>query len=184
MLDNEPESEREPPPAIERVDGAWVLRAAQAISVSRDALFPFFADARNLARITPPEMGFDILTAGPITMGEGTLIDYRIRLWGMPLRWRTVIERWDPPHAFVDRQLRGPYAEWVHTHRFTERSDGGTLMEDEVRFRLPFGPLGVLGAPLVRRQLRRIFAYRRAVIASLVEAGWERGEVKLGAQSP
>jgi ligand-binding SRPBCC domain-containing protein len=167
------DAESELEPVIERIDGGWILRAAQVIPMRRDVLFPFFADARNLARITPPELGFDILTAGPIAMGPGTLIDYRIRLWGVPLRWRTVIARWDPPHAFVDEQLRGPYAEWVHSHRFIERDDG-TLMEDEVRFRLPFGALGALGAPLVRRQLRRIFAYRRSAIVALMKAEWTR----------
>ena len=166
-------------PTIDRAGGGWVLRAAQVVPVGRAALFPFFADARNLARITPPEMGFDILTPGAITMSEGTLIDYRIKLWGLPLRWRTAITRWDPPHEFVDEQIRGPYAEWVHTHRFTERADGGTLMEDEVRFRLPFGPLGALGAPIVRRQLRRIFRYRRGVIESL----WGQGGVRVGSES-
>ena len=150
------------------VGGAWVLRARQRIPLGRAELFPFFADAANLGRITPPEMRFEILTPLPVAMREGALIDYRIRVRGVPMRWRTLISRWSPPHEFVDEQLRGPYAEWRHLHRFTPLADGSTLAEDEVRFRLPFGPLGAVTAPLVRWQLRRIFRYRREAIARLV----------------
>lgn len=159
-------------PWVERIGGGrWRLRAAQRIAAPRARLFPFFADAHNLARLTPPEMRFEILTPGAVAMREGALIDYRIRVWGVPLRWRTVISRWDPPNEFVDEQISGPYAEWVHRHRFTEQDASTTLMEDEVLFRLPFGPIGALAGPVVRRQLTRIFAYRRAVIAGVGAAG-------------
>ena len=153
---------------ITRVGRTWLLRTSQVIPVPRDELFGFFTAAENLGRITPPELGFDILTPAPIPMCAGTLIDYRIRLWGVPLAWRTLISAWNPPLEFIDEQVRGPYAEWVHRHRFTPTATGGTLVEDEVRFRLPFGPLGMIGAPLVRRQLRRIFMFRRdAILAAL-----------------
>jgi ligand-binding SRPBCC domain-containing protein len=146
---------------------AWSLTARQQFSLAPTEIFPFFADASNLARLTPPELGFDILTPTPIAMRAGALIDYRIRLWRIPLRWRTAITAWNPPTEFVDVQLRGPYAEWVHRHRFVELAPSRTLVEDVVRFRLPLGLVGALAGPIVRRQLRRIFTYRRDVIAHL-----------------
>ena len=152
--------------------GAGLLRARQTLALPRERVFPFFADAGNLARITPDGMGFEITSTQPIVMQVGTLIDYRIRVWGAPLRWRTIISRWDPPNEFVDEQLKGPYAEWIHRHQFSDADGGGTLMEDEVRFTLPFGRIGAIAAPLVRWQLRRIFEHRhRAVEEALASSG-------------
>lgn len=145
--------------------GAWSLTARQRVSAGRADLFPFFADPANLGRITPPELGFHILTPLPITMGAGARIDYCIRLWGIGMEWQTEITAWNPPVEFADTQLRGPYAEWVHRHRFIELTQRSTLIEDVVRFRLPLGRLGAIAGPVVRRQLRRIFAYRQNVIA-------------------
>jgi len=96
-------------------------------------VFPFFAEARNLETLTPPWLKFEVLTPAPIVMRPGTLIDYRIRVHGLPIRWRTEITAWDPPHRFVDVQLHGPYTLWHHTHTFEER-DGGTLCLDHVRY--------------------------------------------------
>lgn len=122
--------------------------------------FPFFSDAANLSRITPPELGFRILTPAPIAMGAGTLIDYRIGLWGLPMRWRTRIAWWEPPHGFADEQLSGPYKRWFHSHSFAPDGEGGTLMTDSVEFALPLEPLSLIARPLVEWQVRRIFTYR------------------------
>ena len=95
-------------------------------------IFPFFADAKNLGTVTPPWLHFEILTLGHIEMRVGTLIDYRIRIHGIPVRWQTKITVWEPPYRFVDEQIKGPYRRWVHEHRF-EKSGEGTLCSDRVR---------------------------------------------------
>jgi len=123
----------------------------------RDEVFAFFADARNLAVITPPGLNFEVLTPGTIEMRQGTLIDYRIRVHGIPIGWRTEITGWNPPHQFADLQLRGPYTLWHHTHTFEER-DGGTLCLDDVRYRPRGGAL--VNWLFVRRDLNRIFEFR------------------------
>jgi ligand-binding SRPBCC domain-containing protein len=130
-------------------------------------VFDFFAAAENLERITPPELNFRILTPLPIRMGSGALIEYRLRLFAFPFRWRTRISHWDPGVAFVDEQLTGPYAKWVHTHRFQDAA-GGTLVTDEVKYRLPLFPVGEVAYPLVRFQLERIFGYRARRLGELL----------------
>lgn len=128
---------------------------------SPDEVFPFFADASNLERLTPPSLRFRILTPPPIEMEVGARIDYRIRLRGIPMRWQSEITAWDPPHRFMDEQRRGPYRLWVHEHTFTPQ-DGGTLARDIARY-------AVLGSAIVQRlfvasELRRIFDYRNAAL--------------------
>ena len=137
---------------------------------ARDQVFAFFADASNLARITPPELGFEIVTPPPIHLREGTRIEYRLHLFGIPFSWQTEIQRWDPPDVFVDVQRRGPYKHWVHTHRFRE-DQGATIIEDEVQYALPYAPLGECIYPLVRLQLHRIFWYRQHAIQAYFGEG-------------
>ena len=130
-------------------------------------VFEFFSNAHNLERITPPELNFHILTPQPITIGKGTLIDYQLRLYGIPVKWRTEIATWDPPNVFVDIQLSGPYSQWIHTHRFTSISSSETLIEDQVRYRLPLEPLGDIAHFIVRRQLEYIFDFREKEVAKI-----------------
>jgi ligand-binding SRPBCC domain-containing protein len=140
-----------------------VLHTGLELPLSIDEVFAFFADAGNLERITPPGLRFEFVTRLPVEMGLGTLLEYRLSLMGVPFGWLTRIAEWRPPHRFVDEQWRGPYARWVHTHTFHE-TGSGTLIEDEVRYRLPFSPLGDLAHPFVGRTLAQIFAYRQAAV--------------------
>jgi ligand-binding SRPBCC domain-containing protein len=127
---------------------------------SLPAVFDFFSRAENLERITPPWMRFRILTSLPIQMKQGATIAYALRVWGIPLRWLTEIERWNPPHEFIDVQAKGPYESWRHTHRFAA-FEGGTSIVDIVDYALPLGPLGRLVHRIqVARDLGRIFDYR------------------------
>lgn len=144
-----------------------VLRAELELARPRAEVFAFFADASNLARITPPELGFRIRTPLPVAMRPGALIDYTIGLYGIPMRWRTLISEWRENEEFVDEQLKGPYALWVHRHTFTD-TPKGTLVQDEVRYQLPFSPLGDIALPLVRRQLQRIFSFREQSVRRLL----------------
>jgi ligand-binding SRPBCC domain-containing protein len=151
---------------VERVGrGTYVLRATMEIERPPEEIFPFFADAGNLELITPPALHFRIATPRPIRMATGTLIDYTIRIHGIPVSWRTEITDWNPPASFNDTQLRGPYHLWSHTHRFEQTATGGTLCTDEVRYR-PRG--GALANTLVARDLRAIFAYRAERLRALL----------------
>jgi ligand-binding SRPBCC domain-containing protein len=121
-----------------------------------EEVFPFFADAANLEAITPPWLNFHIVTPRPIVMHEGALIDYRVRVRGLPLRWRTRINLWQPPNQFVDEQLRGPYRMWIHEHTFTPHA-GSTLARDHVRYAIPFD---FLLHRFVRSDIEKIFRFR------------------------
>ncbi|MGA7524362.1 MAG: SRPBCC family protein [Acidobacteriaceae bacterium] len=133
----------------------------------RAEVFPFFADARNLERITPPWLRFQVVTPWPIEMRPGALIDYRLGLYGVGFRWRTRIEEWSPPESFVDVQLRGPYRRWRHRHSFAEVS-GGTLMRDVVEYEVGWGWAGAAAQRLfVRRSVEEIFEVRNRVIGGI-----------------
>jgi hypothetical protein len=142
------------------------LERNQRVELPIAEAFAFYGDAHNLERITPPLLRFEVITPRPIEMGVGTLIEYRLRLHRLPVRWRTRIEAWEPPRRFVDVQVKGPYSLWEHTHTFEEDGPGATVIRDRVRYSIPFGPLGNLADRLlVQRDLRQIFDYRRDAVA-------------------
>ena len=147
-----------------------LLSREQRLEAPPDAVFPFFADPRNLEVITPPLLRFRLLTPEPIAMGVGTFLQYALRLHGVPVRWDTLIQEWEPPVRFVDVQVRGPYRLWHHTHELLA-ADGGTLMRDTVRYAVGFGALGeVARRALVLRDLEAIFAFRAERVPALVAA--------------
>jgi ligand-binding SRPBCC domain-containing protein len=143
-----------------------VLERHQRVAASIDRAFEFCTDPLNLKPLTPPWVHFDVTSPMPVAMEAGTLLAYRLRLHGVPLRWQTRIETWEPPAGFVDTQARGPYSLWEHTHAFERNGDNATTIHDRVRYALPLGPLGAIAHRLfVRRDLERIFDFRREAIA-------------------
>jgi uncharacterized protein len=150
----------------------YILRREQWIESPIDEVFAFFADAQNLQEITPPWLGFKILSMSTDSIQEGTVIRYRLRLHGIPVHWRTNICEWDPPYCFVDEQARGPYKKWRHTHKFQAHGSRTKIM-DEVQYSLHFGILGrIVHAVKVCKDVSRIFDYRRERI------DWLFGECK------
>ena len=143
----------------------WVLRSELWVEFSVGEVFDFFSDAFQLEAITPAWLKFHVRTPPPIVLSEGSRIDYRLSLHGIPIRWQSVIRVWEPPHRFVDEQVRGPYSFWHHTHTFVER-DGGTLCGDVVHYGVPGGSL--INRLFVERDVRRIFEYRRTRIPALL----------------
>ena len=150
------------------------LERAQVLPRPRAEVFAFFADPRNLESITPPWLGFRIVSA-PDRLERGSILRYRLRIFGVPIAWRTEIAGWTPPRSFADVQLAGPYPLWEHHHRFTT-VEGGTEVYDHVRYRVPGGPLAPLVQRLlVARWLDEIFAYRRERLAELLGGDAARG---------
>lgn len=144
----------------------YTLSKRQFVPYSIHRVFDFFGRAENLQELTPSFLRFQI-TRTPIRMEPGARIEYKLHVHGMPIRWKTIIEEWNPPHGFIDVQEKGPYRLWHHTHQFWE-ADGGTWIEDTVRYALPFGVLGQLvHSVMVKRDVEQIFAYREAKIREL-----------------
>jgi hypothetical protein len=142
----------------------FTLETELKLPVPLDTLFPFFSNARNLERLTPAFLRFEVLTPDPIELGAGTLVDYKLRIRGIPIRWQSEITSWEPPYRFVDEQRRGPYRAWIHEHAF-EEVHGETVARDRVRY-------DHLGGRLVNRfivgpDVRRIFDYRTKVLRKL-----------------
>ncbi len=144
-----------------------LIEREQFVDRPLEEVFSFYAEARNLERLTPGWLRFEVLTPAPVAMGEGTRIEYRLRLHGLPLRWVSLIESWEPGKGFVDRQVRGPYREWHHRHEF-EASGTGTIVRDRVRYEVPCGALGEIARRLfVANDLERVFDYRQAAVAEI-----------------
>ncbi len=141
--------------------GVARLERETVVARGLEETFEFFADAGNLDLLTPSWVGFKILSPLPLDMHAGTLIDYRIRVHGVPVRWRTKIIVWDPPHRFVDLQVRGPYRWWRHEHRF-EKVEGGTRVVDEVDYASPLG--WIMHPLMVQRDVERIFDFRAGAL--------------------
>ncbi|MBA2238958.1 MAG: SRPBCC family protein [Lysobacter sp.] len=146
-----------------------ILTRQLTLDLPIEQVFDFFADAGNLERITPPELNFKIITTQPIDIKKGALIDYQLKLRGLPITWKTEISEWNPPHSFVDTALKSPYKQWIHRHTFTKLKPNKTLIEDEVKYRLPLEPLGDLAHWFVRRELDYIFGYRQKAVAEILQ---------------
>ncbi|UCC44626.1 MAG: SRPBCC family protein [Candidatus Zixiibacteriota bacterium] len=147
----------------------YIFKRQQAIARPIHEVFRLFEKPENLEKLTPGFVGFIMLTPLPVSMRAGTVLDYTIRLLGIPVRWTSLIAEYEPPHRFVDVALRGPYSFWYHTHAF-EQQGNGTIMTDEIHYALPLGPIGRLAKILwVNRQLNNIFDYRARAIRVLLE---------------
>ncbi|ACM21198.1 SRPBCC domain protein [Geotalea daltonii FRC-32] len=144
------------------------LHYSQTLEFPRSCVFEFFAEAANLGTITPPELEFVILSKLPLEMKEGAEIAYRLKLFGVPFSWKSRIIAWSPPDFFVDEQVEGPYRLWIHKHSFRDGPNGTTIIDDDVRFRLPVAPMGEAAYPIVRKQLERIFIYRQQAVRSIL----------------
>ena len=148
-------------------DKNYILSFQQQVSRPLGEVFDFFSRAENLEALTPPWLNFKILDVMPTPIRQGTLINYSLRVHGIPLRWTSEIVAWEPPHRFVDLQRRGPYKLWRHEHRFEAR-DGGTLISDTINLALPLGLLGLLAYKVkVRSDVQEIFSFREKTIHAL-----------------
>ena len=154
---------------ISRNGSGWVVETEQVFPKPPEEIFPFFSDARNLETITPSFLQFNVLTPGPIDMKSGAIIDYKLKVRGLPIKWRTKIQAFDPPRMFVDDQVKGPYKRWHHTHTFEPTPDGtGTIAKDRVEYEPPgwiFKPM--INYLFVQRDVKMIFEHRGKVLAGM-----------------
>ena len=147
----------------------YELTWEQFIDQPIDKVFNYFSHPENLEEITPPRLNFTILTPRPIPMEKGSLIDYTIRILGFPVHWRTLITSYNPPHGFVDEQIKGPYVIWHHRHSFKD-INGGTMIQDTIRYAIPLGIIGrFLNFIWIQKDLKDIFAYRKIIISNKFE---------------
>ena len=147
-----------------------ILTKETLITQNINTVFDFFSKAENLNRITPPELGFNILTSLPLEMKKGTVIEYRIKLNGIPFNWKSEITKWEPPYCFEDTQIKGPYKIWIHEHRFKEAGEN-TLMTDTVKYLSPGGFLEFIPHNLiVRKKVEAIFEYREKVLTEFFKS--------------
>ena len=145
-----------------------ILERKQIVERPIAEIFEFFANAGNLEKITPPELNFKIISPQPIDIKKGALIDYQLKLRGIPITWKTEITQWNPPFDFVDTALKSPYKQWIHLHTFEEGANSNeTIMKDIVRYRLPLEPLGDIAHFYVKKELKYIFDYRYKVIEEI-----------------
>ena len=145
----------------------YTLKKSIYVPTSLEQVFAFFNRPENLEKLTPPSLSFNILTPQPLVMHNGAVFDYQIGLMGVPMRWTSVITNYEPPHQFVDIQLRGPYTFWHHKHSFVSKGDGVEVI-DEVHYDIGFSVLGkLMHGLMIQRQLDTIFSYREKVINEL-----------------
>ena len=148
---------------------SYQLIREQWIPKPIDEAFAFFSCPDNLEKITPPFLGFHILRADK-QLHTGSLIEYKLHVRGLSMKWLTEITVWEPPYRFVDNQLKGPYKLWLHEHTFTAEN-GGTRIGDRVDYALPFGILGqMVHALMVRKDVETIFRYRQKRLEELLGA--------------
>lgn len=144
-----------------------VFKCEQWVPNKIEEVFHFFTEAKNLEKITPPHLNFNILKSSTENIEKGTLIDYKLKLYGIPLRWKTKISDYSHNKMFIDEQLKGPYKQWIHTHSFQEQ-DNGTLIIDQVRYIIPFNFLGnLLLGKFIQNDINKIFNYRKQVITDI-----------------
>lgn len=147
-----------------------VVAAQVILPYSRDQVFEFFSKAENLELITPSWLKFNIMTPTPVEMFNGQLIDYKLKLFGLPFKWKTEITVWDPPNRFIDTQLKGPYVSWVHEHRFVEQGEK-TVVYDKVEYKVPGWILSpIINKLFVRSNVEQIFKYRTKVIQEIFKS--------------